>query len=201
MPANTLQRKSNRGSVQVKVSHDRLQVVFWFGGKRHYLSAGFSDTPTNRKLAEMKALQIELDIVSGNFDPTLTKYKPASLAVKAPAPIVPKSPLNLELDLLWERYTEFKRPSLSPNTLDKEYATARRCIEQQFPTRSLDQAVLIRDWIVANKPIDAAKRLLTLLACCTWAQKSRLIAVNPFEGMSAEVKLPKNTSKNLFEKF
>lgn len=197
MPANTLQRKSNKGSVQVKVSHDRLQVVFRFGGKRHYLSTGFSDTSTNRKLAEMKARQIELDIVSGNFDPTLAKYKPASLAAKAPAPVVPKSPPKLELDQLWERYTEFKRPSLSPNTLDKEYATASRCIEQQFPTRSLEQAVLIRDWIVANKPLDAAKRLLTLLAgCCTWAQKSRLIAANPFEGMSAEVKLPKNATKS-----
>jgi hypothetical protein len=29
----------------------------------------------NRKLAEMKARQIELDIVSGNFDPTWAKYK------------------------------------------------------------------------------------------------------------------------------
>jgi integrase len=142
------------------VSHERLPIVFRFGGKRHYLSTGFSDTATNRKLAEIKARQIELDIISGNFDFSLDKYRIAPLASK-PDPVTVKDSFGQSLDDRWERYTEFKRPSLSLNTLSKEYCTAGRCIDKLLPTRSLDEAIKIRDWVVANKSPDAAKRLLS----------------------------------------
>lgn len=68
--------KSIKGQVSVVVSHTRLQLRFRHGGKRHTLSIGLPDTTVNRKAAEAKARQIELDIVSGNFDSTLGKYKP-----------------------------------------------------------------------------------------------------------------------------
>jgi integrase len=192
----TLKARSDKGSVQIKVSHERLQIVFRFGGKRHYLSTGFSDTATNRKLAEIKARQIELDIISGNFDPSLDKYRIAPLASK-PDPITAKNSFDQSLDDLWERYAEFKRPSLSLNTLSKEYSTAGRCIDKLLPTRSLDEAIKIRDWIVANRSPDAAKRLLTLItSCCDWSKKSGLIPENPFEGMSQELKVPKSSTKS-----
>ncbi|BAY20270.1 phage integrase family protein [Calothrix sp. NIES-2100] len=67
--------KALKGNVQVISSNNRLQLRFSFAGKRHYLSMGLPDTIVNRKAAEAKARQIELDILSGNFDPTLAKYK------------------------------------------------------------------------------------------------------------------------------
>jgi integrase len=67
--------KAKKGTVQLKSSNDRLQLVFTWQRKRHYLSLGLPDTPINRKVAEQKARQIELDFVSGNFDPTLDKYR------------------------------------------------------------------------------------------------------------------------------
>ena len=52
---------------------------------------------------------------------------------------------------------------------------------------------MIRDWIVANKPPNAAKRLsVQLNACCKWGMKSGLITENPFSDMASEIKLPKN---------
>ncbi|MDJ0702782.1 MAG: DUF3596 domain-containing protein [Leptolyngbyaceae cyanobacterium MO_188.B28] len=39
------------------------------------LSTDFLDTLLNRKAAEQKAQQIELDFASGNFDPSLGKYE------------------------------------------------------------------------------------------------------------------------------
>ena len=63
------QRKSKAGSVQIKLSNNRLQLVFSFGGKRHYLSLGLTDTPYNRKQAQDKAFEIERDIQYGEFDP------------------------------------------------------------------------------------------------------------------------------------
>ncbi|MFM7428055.1 MAG: Arm DNA-binding domain-containing protein [Elainella sp.] len=105
-----LNRKASKGSVQIKSSNNRLQLVFNFVGKRQYLSTGFADTPANRKLAEMKARQIELDILSGNFDSTLAKYKPQS-ALDAVAPITPVVTPKPTLEELWKSYTDFKRPS------------------------------------------------------------------------------------------
>ncbi|MBW4466280.1 MAG: site-specific integrase [Pegethrix bostrychoides GSE-TBD4-15B] len=192
----TLNRKASKGSVQIKSSNNRLQLVFNYAGKRQYLSTGFADTSANRKLAEMKARQIELDILSGNFDSTLTKYKPQSV-LSTITPVTPIAAQKPTLAELWERYTDFKRPSLSPNTLAKEFSTVERCITSRLPTVSLDEAIAIRDWVVANKSPDAAKRLLTQLsACCKWAVNSGLIAENPFDGMALEVKLPKNKLHN-----
>ncbi|WP_148129297.1 tyrosine-type recombinase/integrase, partial [Dulcicalothrix desertica] len=66
------------------------------------------------------------------------------------------------------------------------------CIDRSLPTKTLDGAVKIRDWLVANKSSSTAKRILTQLsACCDWAVKSQLIKLNPFEGMSTDIKIPK----------
>jgi len=82
--------KANKGSVQVKSSNDRLQLVFSFGGKRHYLSTGYPDTLPSRKLAQMRASEIEKDILYERFDSTLEKYKPKS-ALSTVTPVTPIS--------------------------------------------------------------------------------------------------------------
>jgi hypothetical protein len=97
MKTQMSQRKASKGTVQIKNSNERLQLVFSYTEKRHYLSTGFTHTPANRKLAEMKARQIELDILSGNFDPTLAKYKPESLlSTVTPTTLPPKITRNVE---------------------------------------------------------------------------------------------------------
>lgn len=55
MQAKTHTQKSAKGSVVILNSHDRLQLRFRFGRKRGYLSLGLTDTPINRKFAELKA--------------------------------------------------------------------------------------------------------------------------------------------------
>lgn len=201
MKAKVSQGKACKGTVQIKNSNGCLQLVFSYGGKRHYISTGFTDIPTNRKVVEMKARQIELDILSGHFDPTLAKYKPESLhSTVTPifTPISkPKFNVGPSLVELWEKYTDFKRPSLSPSTIAKDFTNVSRCIDRNLPTKTLDGAVTIRDWLVANKSSSAAKRILTQLnACCEWAVKSQLIKLNPFEGMSTDIKIPKGSKED-----
>jgi len=182
MYSKDTQHKASKGSVQIKSSNGRLQLVFSHAGKRHYLSLGLPDHKLNRKAAEAKAKLIKSDIAYDRFDTTLAKYKPSSALSTVTPTVTPIAAPNLAE--LWERYTDFKRPSLSPNTLVKEFATVDRCITQKLPTKNLDGAVVIRDWVVANKTPDAAKRLLTQFsACCNWAVKSGLISENPFVGM------------------
>jgi integrase len=190
-------QKSSKGTVQIKISNDRLQLVFRIAGKRYYLSTGFTDSIANRKVAEMKARQIELDIMSGNFDPTLAKYKPEALLHKLTPSITPIAATSL-VDL-WESYVEFKRGSLSPSTLAKDIKRISRCIDIELPVKSVGDAlakptggIAIRDWLIANKTPNTCKRILTQIsACCDWAVKSQLIEKNPFEDMAGDIKIPK----------
>jgi integrase len=185
-----------KGSVAVLSSNGRLQLRFHYEGRRHYLSTGYPDTPEHRKLAEIKAKEIDKDILYERFDPNnLDKYKPKS-ALSTVTPVTPIAPPQRSLAELWEKYTEFKRPSLSPSTLAKDFVKIRRCIDIHLPTQSIGEAVAIRDWLIANRTPNAAKRVLTqLTACCDWAMKSQLISENPFDGMAADIKIPKGASE------
>lgn len=93
-----------RRSVSIIVSRGWLQLRFSYGGKRHYISVGLWDTPTNRKIADAKAKLIESDMIYERFAPTLEKYKPQNaLSVAntaAPLPVLKTSLLDL-----WEKYT------------------------------------------------------------------------------------------------
>jgi integrase len=187
--------KSSKGTVQVISSHGRLQLRFRFVGKRHCLSLGFPDTAVNRKLAEMRAREIELDMVSGNFDPTLTKYKPhVALAIASPD-LTPKITPKVSLAVLWASFVEYKRPQCSENTMYYVYQHFTTYMEK-LPTHDLSKAGEIRDFSVQTFPLESCKRFIVRLsACCEWAKKSRLIEENPFAGMAKEIKPPKSQRK------
>jgi hypothetical protein len=67
----------------------------------------YSNPPTG-------ARQIELDIASGNFDPTLAKYKPQSFLSTVAPDITPKA--TPKVAELWEAYTQYKASSLKETT-------------------------------------------------------------------------------------
>lgn len=192
MAASPELRRASKGSVQIRVSHGRLQLVFTFNGRRRYLSLGVSDTKTHRALAEMKAKQIQLDILSGNFDATLAKYKPqAATKAEEPEPLLERKPSGPSLDELWEKFVEYKRPQCSPNTMHFVYGTYSKYMDR-LPTYDLERAADIQDFAVNTFPIESCKRFVVRLnACCKWACQSGLISENPFEGMAQEIKPPK----------
>jgi integrase len=121
MTSVTQHRKAFKGTVQIKLSNDRLQLVFSFVGKRHYLSLGLHDTPINRKVAEAKARQIELDMLSGYFDATLAKYRPEPLLTAVTPILTPINPAvpqvrTLTPTELWQQYTNYKASQLKETT-------------------------------------------------------------------------------------
>ncbi|NJK57882.1 MAG: DUF3596 domain-containing protein [Pleurocapsa sp. SU_5_0] len=188
MQSKTSREKSSKGSVVVFNSHDRLQLRFRFGGKRRYISLGLSDTPLNRRFAELKAAEIEQDIFKEKFDTTLEKYKSASDRDRIALDSSLKA-AKTNLDELWKKYSEFKKPQVSPSTYAKDFQRYRNHIAA-LPTRSLDEASVIRDWLLGQKTIGTAKRCLTQFkACCKWSIKEGLIEANPFELMT--ISLPK----------
>lgn len=183
-------KKARTGSVQIRSSNNRLQLVFTFDGKRHFLSTGLRDNPFNRKQAQDKALEVERDIAYGEFDPgNLDKYKAlVALATVDPTPITPND--GLDLPEIWNRYREVRSPKKSASTI-RMYGWVANHISR-CPYKLLTEAQAVFDWLNANVPADSTKRVLTQLsASCKWAKKSGLIDSNPFEGMAAEIQLEK----------
>lgn len=184
--------RASKGSVSILNSNNRLQLRFRYGGKRHYISTGLADTPANRKLAELHALEIEKDILCEEFDETLQKYQPKS-ALSTVTPITPIRKPKPQLDELWDKYSQFKKPQVSPSTYAKDFSKHRNHIAK-LPTRSLDEASAIRDYLLSNLTPNAAKRCLTQFkACCNWALSEGIIDTNPFAKM--KIKVPKGLSE------
>lgn len=174
--------RASKGSVSILNSNDRLQLRFRYRGKRYYISTGLADTPNKRKLAELKASEIEKDILCERLDLTLEKYQPQS-ALSTITPVIPIKKPKPNLNELWDKYSEFKKPQISPSTYVKDFAKHRNHIAK-LPTRSLDEASAIRDYLLANLTPDAAKRcLIQFKACCNWAMEEGLIDTNPFAAM------------------
>ena len=155
-------------------------------GKQQWISTGLQATAENWKEAQSKASEIEEDISTGNFDPTLGKYKPKTyLTLVKP---VDKPQETLTLEKLWERYTEYKSKLIEATTIKATYKRVKNLIAS-FPSKDLKDAVAMRDWLLANKSLYTAKFALTHLSgCCEWAIESNLIESNPFAKMAYHIK-------------
>ncbi|MEL6555800.1 MAG: DUF3596 domain-containing protein [Cyanobacteria bacterium J06621_11] len=182
-------RRSKRGSVQLKTSRGWLQLVFTHGGKRHYVSMGMRSTPLNRKLAKDKAFEIERDLEYGEFDTTYKKYQVGTtLTTVDPTGELPSA--KTTLSGLWKQYVDARKTGKSPATV-RMYGWVANHLER-CPHKSPSDYQAIFDWMTANVPANSTKRLLMhLSACCKWARRSKLINDNPFDSMAAEIKLKK----------
>lgn len=184
MYSKTSTGRNPKGSVSIIVSNGRLQLRFRYAGKRHHLSMGLSDGPINRKAAQQKKAQIELDIISGNFDPTLAKYK-SQVALSTTAPDITPKPTPKASDL-WAQYRDYKASSLKPTTRGYHEALAR--ILEKIPPTPIIDALTIKAELEKITTIYQTKRILIQLsAVCKWAKKHKLLDVNPYDGMATEM--------------
>lgn len=187
--------KNSRGSVTVSSVRGNLRLRLprglWSDKKQVYLSLGLADNLQNRKAAEIKARQIELDILSGHFDPTLNKYQSATY-----------EPLKSELEKLknsitfaeiYQKYINTKKDK-SATTWKGTYINTLNHLNScpyQLPSQAMD----LKDWMIANKTLDGCRRVLMQLnAACNWAVERNLIEVNPFFGKS-KIKIKKSKAK------
>ncbi len=191
--------KSPKGTVQIKNSNDRLQLVFRFGGKRYYFSLGLPDTKVNRKAAEAKAKLIESDIAYDRFDPTLAKYKP-QVQVE---PVMSKEESGFSLITLWEKYTDFKSTQVAASTIARDYSKIAKRIAKlpsKLESASSLNGVEIRDYLLKTYSSEVARRTLVQLnAASKWGVKSGLLESNPFEGLPSDIKKThRDTSCEIF---
>ncbi|HEY9844866.1 MAG TPA: DUF3596 domain-containing protein [Candidatus Caenarcaniphilales bacterium] len=187
-------KKARTGSVQIRSSNNRLQLVFTFGGNRHFISTGLSDSPFNRMQAQGKALEVERDINYGQFNPeNLNKYK-VGVALTTSEAIDTIAKPEVSLPELWNRYIDARKTGKSPATI-RMYGWVARHLDR-CPHKLPVDSQSILDWFSANIPPGSQKRVLMhLSACCKWARKSGLLDSNPFANLASEVKVTKAGSK------
>jgi len=189
--------KASKGSVVVESFKDRLRLRWRVAGKRYCLSLGLPDTRESRMLAELKARQIELDAISGNFDTTLAKYKPQSLTEK---------PVNdaqlLTCAELFQQFMEYKAQSLHPRSLDRykttlkylhqfyyrEDATRKLLAEQNAIAILQTHAEQFNAWLKSKNAERARKeRLILLSACWSWGRTKGFVEINPWLDLQKQV--------------
>lgn len=168
--------------VQVESFKGWIRLRWSYEGKRRCLSLGFEDTPIARTVAEGKARIIEADILSGNFDQTLAKYKPEHQRTD-----------TLSVKELFEKFIAYKRKtSIYKRTLDK-YIGLLGHIEKFFKLKSAvaitpEEAEAFREYLLTTlEPITVSERIGLLKTCYQWANQRRLIAGNPWEGVKVRV--------------
>jgi integrase len=175
------------GTSLVKVENDdgRLRLRFTHNGKRYTIAVGLPDSKINRLVAQQKAAQIKLDIASGNFDITLSKYKPpktTSLKQK-----------EVTVVQLFEQFTstQSKAKELHTGSLCRYTATLKH-LERYFPSKSaelIDQndAEGFAQYLMAKVSTRTAKDYLILVqACWKWAEQS--LSHNPWSSIVSKVK-------------
>ena len=156
--------KAKKGTVSVTVDKGRLRLGWRYQGKRQFLYTGLPDTPTNRRVAEMKAAQIELDIKSGHFDPTLKAYK------------APKTEQNqLTVVELFEQFIRYKSKRVATATLDK-YRALLGTLKDFFKSKAatdiaLGEAEKFTAWYDAHELTKEVikERIGLISACWRWA--------------------------------
>jgi hypothetical protein len=159
MHSSSKQGKGSKRSVQFKNTKGCLQIVFSHlveesgetKRKRFYLSTGYEDTPLNRQLVGDTVRIIQRDVDYGEVDLSLRKYKPAVLlTINSSIPLIsPNTPTQSQptLSKLWEKYSQFKKPQVSPSTYCKDFTKHRNHISK-FPSNELKDAALIRDYLL-----------------------------------------------------
>ena len=134
-----------KGSVNIQVFKDRLRLAWSWQGKRFWFYIGLPDTIANRKAASLKASQIELYMASGNFDPSLTKYKPQKQE-------------SISVSDLFDQFVEYKRRKIEPATLAK-YLGLQKHVSVFFKNKtcvSVSESVAekFRDWLGQTQKLE-----------------------------------------------
>lgn len=180
-------KKAAKGTVVTQVFRERLRLCWSYLGERYYLYIGLPDSKLNRaNAADPLARRIEGDIATGNFDPTLKKYKPAQRQKLEQTSVTE----------LFEIFIQFKAKSISDRTLDKYRATLKHLRDffcEKPATLAGGSGLLTKFAEYLPKKVSpvAAKTYLTLVsACWDWGLKHGYVESNPWTELVSGIKVP-----------
>ncbi len=178
-------------AVNLESFEERLRLRWRYGGRRYCLALGLSDRPINRIVGEQKARAIEADIATGNFDPSLQKYRPKVDVGN-----------GISVVELFNQFQLFKQKTdLDHRTLEK-YRGLQPRLQEFFNTKSAslvtrEDAEAFRVWLLERlAPVTAKERIGLLKAAYDWGMQKRLVSLNPI--VAVRVKVPVAAPPNVF---
>ncbi|WP_181357499.1 tyrosine-type recombinase/integrase [Stenomitos frigidus] len=190
-----------RKRVHIEVRNGWLKLRWSHQGRRYDLALGLPDGALNRKIAERKATEIEIDITTATFDATLNKYRPEQ----------PSQPSGLSVAGLFQKFMRHKASEVYPQTLIKYDATLRRLREffkeGAAAAVTLEQAEAFRAWFAArinpstqqpNSPTTVKERITLIAACWDWAIEESLLPTNPWQALARRIKVRKTQAPKPF---
>ncbi|MBE9125608.1 MULTISPECIES: tyrosine-type recombinase/integrase [unclassified Coleofasciculus] len=164
--------RNPKGSVVVETLKGRLRLRLPKFCPKRYLSLGLADTPRNRKIASLKAAQIEADILYERFDPTLERYRSPYQRPTEKMPLL----------TVWDAYVDARKSEVSITTLNIDFRRVRQRI-QSFPV-DLSESDQFKNWLGKHYSPGGSRRVLVQLrAACNWALQEGLIQSNPFSDL------------------
>jgi integrase len=169
--------KLQKGSVSIELINDSYRLRFRHLGKRYALGVGRNETK-----AKQTALQIELDIISNNFDPSLEKYGKSKKHS-------PERKYLENLAEIWDLYYQHRvSQGAKQKTIKATYDHIGRKI-LACPYKTLKSSAKIVKWV--SQQNGSRKLMMYISAACKYALKLQLIESNPFDGIYSEMKRPK----------
>ncbi|RYY46916.1 MAG: site-specific integrase [Chitinophagaceae bacterium] len=160
-------KKSPKGTVTVFNDEGRIRLRWRFLGKRYSLNLFFYNK-TNLLQAKKVALQIEQEMVTQTFDPTLERYKPSLQEEQ-----VPKASL-VGLFMTWVK--EVRNRDVQR---DVDYCLIMRMLERWGAFIGSEGLERLNRETISPKTYNARLRLLR--AFYGWAVKKGDLNANPFE--------------------
>lgn len=190
------QSKSAKGTVTIGADKGYLRLRWTYLGNRHTLTLGWPDTKLNRMAAQPKAHQIEFDILSGNLDPSLKKYKSEKQKLASRPSVVE----------VFKRFAQERARGLLGRSQEK-YQAAANHLEAFFEDKPADFvgmsiAEMFADWLKQQvSPLTARQRLILIKACWDWAITKHLVEpFNPWKDIVRAVKVPPKQMPKPFSK-
>ena len=163
-----------------------------YGVEQKFISPGLPATPVNLKLMQSRADWMSTDIQTGNFDVTWAKYELNVVAANKLTSIDGGKKAEVGLLELWEKFKEYKRPSLAETTFVKVWqGTYTRYIAKAV-SHTDGSGIQIRNYLISNINTNSVKEILSALSFAyQWGIQHELTTKNPFLGMSQEIEVKK----------
>jgi len=179
--------RTKKVAVAVEDNQGRLRLRWSYAGRRYCLALGLPTNKANLKAARQKATQIELDIVSGNFDNSLQKYqanRPSKIDTKVSA------------EDLFREFTTYRSERVAKRTLEKYQLTQQNLIQffQDKPAKSISTGEaerFVRWFTAAGLGCTTIRaRLMLIKAAWNWGIKECRVDFNPWLDLPLLVKIP-----------
>jgi integrase len=179
------QRTSKTSIVSIEALSNRgLRLRWRHSGKRHCLALGLPDSLTNPAVAEAKARQIELDIVSGHFDESLDRYRLQPRAEER---------VRLSVPELFERFMKEKEKDVYKRTMEKYHVTLKY-LRAYFGNKQVTELTEALGQKFADSlqlaELTLRERITLVKAAWDYGIKLNLVQHNPWEAVLRRIKVP-----------